>query len=328
MAKKTVFKEVENALKAAEAEQMPEYEDRRAVHRTPAVDYVIEPDPILAEGDNRVIVPPAEAEPEIYSGEIDLPPGATEEDVLKAIREHKSAPVTPRIEIARDADPIARLAASMEKLAERQQTQSIDPQLAQLLQGMMATMQVLVQQQIAGNTANADALRKSQDPSNMFAPDFSVFNPRGEKAHPRPKLKCRMFIPWEAEWESLTREEIELLNLLEPGEFFLKRNDESRVIMTVKADINPNSGKYDRLLMNSETALNNDYHWLMPPLRIWLREILKQRPATKAAARKIMTMEHEFLLVKHYGPDFEEKLKMLNKTVQEAIEDNEEVEVG
>lgn len=264
------------------AEGVEEYNEAAFQHsERPAADYTIEEDPILAVGDNRVHVP-----------------------------------TEPIIQLAKDPeDPMAKLAASIEKLAERQAGPSpVDPTLMALLAGMMSTMQSLVQQQVVGNQGAAEAIRRSQDPSNMFAPDVSVFNPRGERDHPRPNLACPMFLPWEAEKESLTREEIELLNLLEPGEFYVRRNDESKILVTIKTTTNPNTGKHDRLLMNSETGFNNDYHWLIPPLRQTLRQILNQRAHTKEAATKVLTMEREIELITEHGVDFE-KVLALRETV-------------
>lgn len=279
MAKQTTIPEVKNALKVADQLGVEEYHDRRANPAPPRPDYVIEGDPVLAEGDPRV---------------------------------ESRTPVTDStVVIARDADPVSRLAATMEKFMERQQGPSpVDPVLASMLAGMMETMKQLVQTQAHSGTAIAEATRKANDPSNMFAPDASVFNPRGERDHPRPRLRCKMFLPWEAEWESLTREEIELLNLLEPGKFIIKRNDESRVEVEIKVSSNPNTGSYDRLLFIADTALNNDYHWLMPPMRAWLRQILSQRPSTKMAAARVMTSEDELDLIRQHGVDFEKVLAM------------------
>lgn len=290
-----------------------EYVDRRAIpsDRSP-LDYVIEDDPILAIGDTRV-------HPSTPTQVAQVVDRALDEVQNAEIPVDQAQGEGPRIEIASDADPIARLAAAMEKMVERQQGPSpIDPTLAALLSAMMATMERIVQAQVAGNASNAEALRKSQDPSNPFAPGTSVFNPRGERDHPRPQLKCKMFLPWEAEVESLTREEIELLNLLQPGEFYIRRNDESRIMMEIKATINPNSGKFDRLLMNSETALSNDYHWLMPPMRNYLRQILNQRADTKSIASRVMTMEQELELIQEYGVDFEKVLAI--KAQQQEVQ--------
>lgn len=262
---------------AAAAEGVEEYQDRRAIPAPPR-DYQVEDDPILAIGDQRI---------------------------------HPSD--EPKIELGQG--PLEQLSANIRLLAERQAGPTpVDPTLLVLMQGMMETMKALVNTQVEGNKGAADALRRSQDPSNPFAPDVSVFNPRGERDHPRPQLKCRMFLPWEAERESMTREEIELLNLLEPGDYYVRRNDESKMLVGIKTNTNPNTGQYDRLLMNSETGFNNDYHWLVPPLRNMLRQILDQRPHTQEAARKVITTEREIELIRAHGVDFE-KVLALRETV-------------
>lgn len=295
-------KEIQDAIAAAATPdyQVEEYQDRRAIPADPELhQYDEEADPILAVGDPRnprIVDPVTEPAPTL--------------DELSAALQERSAgspdASAPRIEIAHDADPVSRLAATMEKFLDRQSGPSpIDPALAALLSGMMKTMEALVKSQVAASDANSKAIRRGQDPSNVFAPDISCFNPRGEREHPRPKLQCKMFFPWEAEWESMTREEIELANLLEAGEYYVKRNDDSRIIMNIKTTIHPNTMKPERLLINHDTALNNDYHWLMPPMRMWLRQILDQRPHTKAAAKKVMSMEDEIALIDLYGVDFD-----------------------
>lgn len=145
-------------------------------------------------------------------------------------------------------------------------------------------------------TQALDQAARQQQPDNRFAPGISVYNPQGDLQYPRPKLKCPMFIPWEAEEESATFEEIELLNLLESGDYSVKRNDETRVPVTVKISMN-NNGKADRLLMNSETSFNDDNHWMMPGLTVILRQILATRPHTKLAAAKILTMDERMDMV-------------------------------
>lgn len=137
---------------------------------------------------------------------------------------------------------------------------------------------------------------KMQQPDNRTAPGRSVYNPQGDAQYPRPRLKCKMFIPWPADPESLTFEEIELLNLLEPGEYFVRRNDGTRITVTIRASHNLN-GSMDRLLLNAETAFNNDNHWLMPPLATLLREVLKQVPAARDKAGNVLTMDDREYLV-------------------------------
>ena len=105
-----------------------------------------------------------------------------------------------------------------------------------------------------------------------------------------------MLIPWEAEYDSSTYEEIELLNLLEEGEFIIKRNDGVKVRVDVKMQYNLN-GKPSRIVLNSETAFNEENHWMMPPLTATLRQVLNARPHTKAAAAKVLTMDERVAMV-------------------------------
>lgn len=276
---------------AAMSAGMDEYQDRRATPAPPRVQYV-EDDPILAVGDPHAIPPAAAPEPVFGLDEL--------------IGDAAGPSDEPRVQIPPGADPIARLASAIEVLATRPAGPLTTD--SRVLERLVAVMEKVAMGQQTANTAAADAIRKSQDPSNMFVPNVSVFNPRGERDHPRPKLKCRMFLPWEAEVESLTREEIELLNLLEPGEFYIRRNDESRILIEIKANVNPNTGAFDRLLMNSETGFNNDYHWLIPPMRNMLRQILNQRPSTRVAAAAVRSVEDELALIEQHGVDFDKEL--------------------
>lgn len=152
-------------------------------------------------------------------------------------------------------------------------------------------------QQVATEALNA-ASRQTQ-PDNKFAPGVSVFNPQGDLTYARPRLKCEMFIPWEAEAESLTWEEIELLNLLQEGEFFVKRNDDTKVPITVRIEYNlGDRTKPNRLLMNSETSFNNDNHWMLPPLTSILRQVLNQKPETRRAAQDVPTMDDRLDMIR------------------------------
>lgn len=264
---------------------IPEYSDdayRDRQSARPARDYVVEDDPILAEGDARV--------PHVAQVQ-DNPP-------INPVQ------AAPGVVLAESSDdPLTRLARAIENMSARPAA-SMD---TSLMERLVAVMEKVVQGQVAGNAAATQAMLKGKDPSNMHAPGISAFNPRGELKYPRPKLKCRVFLPWEAEVESLTREEIELINLLEPGEYVIKRSDESRVGITVAGSRNVNNpDTFDRLLMNSETGFNNDYAYLMPPLRSILRQILNQRPHTKAAAKGIMTTDEEIDLIEQHGVDFDE----------------------
>lgn len=276
----------EIAEAAADVEQ---YEDRRAI---PGVgrDYYVENDPILAEGD-----PMARLED---AGSAFIP----EDGPSEPITVQEAVIDNPLVELAADADPLTRLAAAIEKLANRERAAS--PIEGQLL----AKLAQVIDKLSSGQIQSTEAILKGKDPSNFFSTEISAFNPRGDREYPRPMLKCKMHLPWEAERECLTREEIELLNLLEPGDFLVKRNDDSMIKVTVRARSNANTHKPEVLLMNSETGFNNDYAWLMPPLRVMLRQMLKQRADTRDAAQSIMTMEEELELIEKHGIHFSKVL--------------------
>ena len=67
---------------------------------------------------------------------------------------------------------------------------------------------------------HALAMRKQLRPDNEVHPDISVYNPLGERDHPRPPLKCPMFLgPYPLEEQTLLLKEITYLNQLEPGTY-------------------------------------------------------------------------------------------------------------
>jgi hypothetical protein len=280
---------VKNVDLEAAAEDVEEYvEPERPEARTR--DYYVEDDPILAIGDPKAVQSnpdPAPEEPE---------------------QEPSAQPNVVQI-VGDPNDPIARLAnmlASLMAGTARPQTSFDNP----LMEKLVNVLERVAMGQQRSTEAATAALARGKDPSNLFAPEQSVFNPRGERDYPRPDLKCKMHLPWEAEKESLTREEIQLLNLLEPGEFRIKRNDNSWIGIKIEGRINPNSNQLEVLFMNSETGFNDDYAWLMPPLPNILRQILKQRMSTRAAAEQVMTMEDEIDLISQYGVDYENVIKM------------------
>lgn len=179
---------------------------------------------------------------------------------------------------------------------------TVDPPAA-TLENIMKMMVAALAQISAGQNQSAKIAQKAleeaaraQQPDNKIAPGISDLNPQGDLEFPRPRLKCEMFIPWEAEQEGLTWEEIELLNLLEEGEYAIKRNDGVKVGVKVQIQFNLN-GKPNRLLMNSENSFNDENHWMMPTLVSILRQILASRPHTKVAAAQVVTMDERVQMV-------------------------------
>jgi hypothetical protein len=200
-----------------------------------------------------------------------------------------------------------RVAAAMEALAGAPKSDKTDALIATLTQ----TMARVSDNQLKGAELIANETRRSNRPSNEVVPNISVFNRRGvllplDAEGPRKQpLKCIMLIPWLAEWESLTREEVELLNLLEPGEYMLPLIDRSKVKMEVRVDYKVDGKTPHRLLMNNVgadgqpgTAFNNDNFRLIPPLSDMLRSILRQHSKEiRDRARAVLSDEEEEALI-------------------------------
>lgn len=85
--------------------------------------------------------------------------------------------------------------------------------LAQVLDRLAAIQE-------AGVGVQAAQLKQTAPKSNASPPKISVYNPRGEKDFPMPRLKCAITFGFtlRPEQHSLDREEVELFNLLEPSD--------------------------------------------------------------------------------------------------------------
>lgn len=74
------------------------------------------------------------------------------------------------------------------------------------------------------------------------SPQVSVYNPEGETAHPKPKLKCHIYegsypIGDPGDNRTLTRAEVEALNSLTPGFFRVEMFDGSTAVVEVRAQL-------------------------------------------------------------------------------------------
>lgn len=126
-------------------------------------------------------------------------------------------------------------------------TESDDPaddfpeaSLQQQVATLQAQVQALLQAKSGGLTddrleqiltrvtqMSAEAHERAANPSNKTHPGISVFSyPEGDRARPRPELKCPMFwLEYPLERDTTSAEEIELLNLAEPGVYTFRRTD-------------------------------------------------------------------------------------------------------
>lgn len=214
----------------------------------------------------------------------------TDEQVLEAVAD--AAPATP--------DPwmiIGQLTEALQGLAKAQAAVAPEGSTADLMSRLASALERVAESQMLGSQLIASETRRAHRPSNEVVPNISVFNRRGtmlpESVYKKPPLKCLMMIPWLVEWESITREEVELLNLLQPGDYTLKRTDLSKINVEVKVDYKTDRVTPSRLIMNHETGFNNDNFRLMPALTELLRQILKQHTDIDIRQRAAMVMSDE-----------------------------------
>ena len=214
----------------------------------------------------------------------------------------EKTPDTPE-SLPEPATLLERLTGALEALGQRQATAPSD-QVTAMLGQLSAALARVSETQLEGSRIIAAETRRAHRPSNEVVPQVSVFNRRGvtlpaDATGPRKApLKCTMMLPWIAEWESLTREEVDLLNLLEPGEFLIRRADQSKVRVIVTLSYHVDGHTPSTLVLTHETAFNNDNFRLAPPLATMLRQILKQSsPAVARAANQVLTDEEEEALI-------------------------------
>lgn len=191
-------------------------------------------------------------------------------------------------------DLMERLASAMEAIAaQRGGTSNNDA----LMERLATAFERIAGAQLEGADRIARATKTAGRPDNQSPPGISVFNPRGDKDFPKPPLKAQIFAPWPVEHESITREEVELFNLIQPGDYIVVRNDGTKAKFMVKATYKMDSDVMDRILINHDTAFNNDNHTLIPPLTSVLRQMLKQNPKTRTAADRVLSMDEESALI-------------------------------
>lgn len=210
---------------------------------------------------------------------------------------------TPQTAPTTQPDPwsvLERLTSALEKMHAAPKTDRTDV----LMETLSTALARVAETQLQAGQMVADETRRAARPSNQVVPGISVFNRRGlnlpdnAEGMRKPPLKCIMLIPWLAEWESLTSEEVQLLNLLQSGDYIIARIDKSKVKISVHIDYGVDDVTPSRLIMTHDTAFNNDYFKLMPDLAGWIRQMLKQHDkATMKAANEVLTDEEEAALI-------------------------------
>lgn len=231
---------------------------------------------------------------------------AAETLAAKGIGETEGEPEAEEVDDQVDLKMLVRQqAAMMQQMADALTALSKNSQGSNAGQeALTVALARLSEANLEGSKLIASETRRAARPSNEVVPMISVFNRRGQllpddATGPRkPHLKCLMMIPWLVEWESVTREEAELLNLLEAGDYQMKRVDNSKVRVTVKMEYNTDGKRPSRLLLNHDTAFNNDNFRLVPDLVGMLRQILKQHdPEIAMLASRVMSDEEEEAMI-------------------------------
>lgn len=149
-----------------------------------------------------------------------------------------------------------------------------------------------------------ESLRQTRQKSNTRSPEISACNPRGEKDYPTQPLAFEVLMPWQVPKGSsanngLDREEIELMNRIKTGDYWLNLLDGGRSQCCIIGTKNQNSGKLERIaLMGARdedsrqyaTLYNKERRGSMPTIKDTLHQILRQQ---KCDYSDIMTMEEE-----------------------------------
>lgn len=106
---------------------------------------------------------------------------------------------------------------------------------------------------------SADAHERAANPSNKTYPAISVFSrPKGDRDDPRAPLKCEMFwVGYPVDTDTTTDEEINLLNVAEPGTFQFTRTDRTTDTLTVIGERAPD-GRIAKLLFSFPTRENRE----------------------------------------------------------------------
>jgi len=156
---------------------------------------------------------------------------------------------------------VAQLQATVEALLkDKTQSGGISEDRLEAILGRVAQM-------------SADAAERAANPSNKTHPGISVYsNPEGERANPRPPLKCQMF--WAGyliDTDTTTAEEIDLFNQAKPGLFTVTRTDGSPLQLEVSGTSDA-AGNLSRLEFMFPTKENRE---TLPSMTGMLRQAYK-----------------------------------------------------
>lgn len=163
------------------------------------------------------------------------PDTATADDIGAAALEHIRSGAAHTVPLSVDgpaADPNPR--AKRPILAD----DALPPDAAADASGNVTLPASVLQALLQGKAAPAfdmDAFAKAitqanrtEGHSNATHPGVSVYNPLGERDHPKPPFVCKMrFCNYDIQHETSTPREVELLNAIPAGRYLVQRSDDS-----------------------------------------------------------------------------------------------------
>ena len=175
---------------------------------------------------------------------------------------------------------------------------SIEERLLRIQERQLAIQERQADQQAAAVKVQQAQLDQTKKRSLLQGPKISVFNPRGEKDFPMPRLKCEVHCPWSntPEVHGFDREEVELVNLLEPGEYQIELTDGATVTAFIVGDTNTVTGHIERLTFCGAydpaqrmyaALFTKERKQAFPAFRIMLRQMLGDK------ADAVVTMGEE-----------------------------------
>jgi len=123
---------------------------------------------------------------------------------------------------------------------------------------------------------HAKAMKAQLHPVNETCPEKSVYNPLGERDHPRPPLKCEMFLgPYPLEAQTLLTKEIEYLNKLEPGSYEVTKGDGTVVPFNVIPKFRVDGRTVERFTIAFPCG-DDEQKQNFPPFTQMLKEVVEQ----------------------------------------------------
>ena len=166
-------------------------------------------------------------------------------------------------------------------------------QTSAVIEGFRGLVDELKQSRLEAPDVHAKAMKKAMRPSNDAVPGISVFNPRGQKDYPLPDLKCEIMAPYSIHpaYHGLDREEVELFNLLEPGDYEIELADSTNGRVFVKGIFNELTEKLEKLSVSTSPLWTAENKSLFPSMRSMLRQILGEK------ANQVMPMTQERKLI-------------------------------